>query len=363
MRNIQLDTDLEGPLVLNDNAFELCREFIRPDGDRFFKQVSRYDDYLADMAKTPGYKTGDTLKFILPFLKASGLTNENILDFSRKTLRLVSGVEKTYSFLHRQGFPIYAISASYRQFAEPVAKKLGFQTDHIFSTDLNLDKYAISPAEAEELRRLKEELTGAPDIELPPEAASLKDLAEPVQETLALCHRIFYEKVPAMDVGRIYREVNVVGGPEKVEALNESLARTGISMADTIYVGDSITDVQAFQTVRAGGGLSISFNGNHYAVKAAEVVVAANSAWPVALLACVFRQWGKDGVLEMAAPEMPDKPRTLVLPDAVIEPIARGLHGRVFNLYLSNNPDRARIIRESEAMRVQLRGAAVAELG
>ena len=44
MPNLQLDTSCEGPLALNDNAFELCREFIKPQGDRFFQQVSRYDD-------------------------------------------------------------------------------------------------------------------------------------------------------------------------------------------------------------------------------------------------------------------------------------------------------------------------------
>ncbi len=80
MPNVQLDTDCEGPLALNDNAFELCREFIKPQGDRFFQQVSRYDDYLAEVAKKPGYKGGNTLKLILPFLKAHGLTNARIQD-------------------------------------------------------------------------------------------------------------------------------------------------------------------------------------------------------------------------------------------------------------------------------------------
>ena len=36
MLQIQLDIDCEGPLALNDNAFELCREFIKPHGDRCF---------------------------------------------------------------------------------------------------------------------------------------------------------------------------------------------------------------------------------------------------------------------------------------------------------------------------------------
>ena len=98
MLQIQLNTDCEGPLALNDNAFELCREFMKPHGDRFFTQVSRYGDFLADMAQKPEYQAGDTLKLILPFLQAHGLTNALSRDFSSQNLRLVPGAEEAYRF-------------------------------------------------------------------------------------------------------------------------------------------------------------------------------------------------------------------------------------------------------------------------
>jgi energy-converting hydrogenase A subunit R len=363
MPNVQLDTDCEGPLALNDNAFELCREFIKPQGDRFFQQVSRYDDYLADIAKKPGYKAGDTLKLILPFLKAHGLTNAQIEDYSRKTVTLVPGVEGTYQFLHSRKFPIFEISTSYRQFAAAVGLKLGFDQEHIFCTELDLDRYTLSGPEAEELLRLQGEIAGAPDIELPPEAAALADLPDPVQEAVGTLDRIFWERLPTMEIGAILQEVNPIGGPEKAKAVADSLAKTGLTLADTIYVGDSITDVQAFEAVRAGGGLAISFNGNRYAVNAAEVVVVADTAWPIALLTAVFQLWGKEGVLEVAAPEIRAKSRSLVLPEEVIEPIAQGLTGSQFNLYLSKSSQRDQIATESQAMRVKLRGKAVAALG
>ena len=126
MLQIQLNTACEGPLALNDNAFELCREFIKPHGDRFFTQVSRYGDYLADIAKKPEYQAGDTLKLILPFLKAHGLTNAMIRDFSSQNIRLLSGAAEAYKFLHGFKFPIFAISTGYRQFAEAVGSRLGF---------------------------------------------------------------------------------------------------------------------------------------------------------------------------------------------------------------------------------------------
>jgi energy-converting hydrogenase A subunit R len=134
-------------------------------------------------------------------------------------------------------------------------------------------------------------------------------------------------------------------------------------MADMVYVGDSITDVQAFEAVRAGGGLAISFNGNRSAVNAAEVIVVADSAWPLAMLMAIFQLWGKEGVLEVACPETRAKSRCLVLPEAVIEPIAMGLEGHLFNLYDQSAEDLDKVVQESQAMRAKLRGEVIAALG
>ena len=169
MLQIQLVTDCEGPLALNDLAFELCREFLPPLGDRFFTPASRYDDYLAEIAKPPGSPGRRPLKLILPFLKARGpelprlpgvLRREPAADARRG--------EETYRFLHRFGFPIFETSTSYRQFAEAVGVGLGFDPEHIWGAALDLDRYPLGPAETAELRRLEEEILGAPAWVLPP---------------------------------------------------------------------------------------------------------------------------------------------------------------------------------------------------
>jgi len=362
MPNLQLDIDCEGPLALNDNAFELCREFIQPQGDRFFQQVSRYDHYLVEVANRPGYQSGDILKLMLPFLKAHGLSNAQIEAYSRKNVRLVPGAEGAFKFLHSRDFPIFEISTSYRPFAEAVGLKLGFKKERIFSTELDLDRYSLSAAEAEELMRLQDEIAATPAIELPPDAAAA-DLPAPVAEAIAVLDRIFWERLPAMEIGVLLQEVNPIGGPEKAKAVTDSLAQTKLTMADMVYVGDGITDVQAFEAVRAGGGLAISFNGNRYAVNAAEVIVVADSAWPIAMLMAIFQLWGKEGVLEVACPETREKSRCLVLPEAVIEPIAMGLEGHVFNLYDQSAENLDQVVEESQVMRAKLRGETIAALG
>ncbi len=95
---MQINIDCEGPITQNDNAFELCRELI-PSGGEFFARVSRYDDFLADVVQRPGYKAGDTLKLVLPFLKAFGATNRIMEEFSQRTLVLLPGAREMLPLL------------------------------------------------------------------------------------------------------------------------------------------------------------------------------------------------------------------------------------------------------------------------
>ena len=78
-------SDCEGPISKNDNAFELAEKFI-PNGDQLFANISKYDDVLADLAHKPGYTAGSTLKLILPFFKAYGVTDRQMEEFSRQNI-------------------------------------------------------------------------------------------------------------------------------------------------------------------------------------------------------------------------------------------------------------------------------------
>jgi predicted HAD superfamily phosphohydrolase len=350
-------------LALNDKAFELCRDFVQPDGARFFQQVRRYEDYLANVLKKPESQAGDTLRLILPFLKAHGLTNQQLRDYSPKGLMLVPGAAGAYKFLHTQGFPIFALSTGYRQFAAALGQSLGFAPDHILATELDLDRYSLAAAEKEELLRLQEEITAAEEIVLPSETAAPEDLPPAVQEAIKICDRIFLERLPEMEIGVISREINPLGGPDKARVLEESLQSTGLKMNEVIYVGDSRSDVQALEAVRAGGGLGISFNGGQDAVKTAAVSIIADNAWPVALLANVFLLWGQEGVMELATKGSAGASRYLVLPEAVIDILMQGLQGRNFNLHAPSTRNPEETAQEGLAMRARLRGAAVAARG
>ncbi|MFN4196391.1 MAG: hypothetical protein ACK4FM_00065 [Caldimicrobium sp.] len=268
--------DCEGPLTLNDNAFEFTAHII-PKGNFFFTQISRFDDYLADIKKKPGYKAGDTLKLILPFLKLFGATNKLLEEFSEKTLIFLPQVEEVLPSLQRF-LPTFIISTSYRPYLWALAKRLGFPMEFIFCTEVDFDKVKLSVEEMKLLEKLYNEIMNYPLIELPRDARTPEDLSPSLRRILDRLEEIFFEIIWNLNCGIFLREVNPVGGKEKERACQVIIETTGIPGSEGIYCGDSITDVEAFQLLAGLGGISISFNGNRYALRAAEFYTLSKSA-------------------------------------------------------------------------------------
>ena len=56
------------------------------------------------------------------------------------------------------------------------------------------------------------------------------------------------------------------------------------------YIGDSITDVQPLKFANDNGGIAVSFNGNEYAIKEAEIAVMAENTTITSILADIFNK-------------------------------------------------------------------------
>jgi energy-converting hydrogenase A subunit R len=284
MSRVQFITDLEGPLTLNDNAFELAAHFL-PQGAHFFALISRYDDILANIFKRPGYRVGNTLKLIVPFLKAFELNDHDLQEFSRTSIRFVPGAFEALKRIRAQ-MPTFIISTSYKPYVRAVCEDLQFPFENAYCTKISLDTYALSEEEHQELRTLYDQIVQRKKI--PPMAQSVDEFSGEDRQTLELLDHIFWERVWEMEIGRVLREVQPIGGPEKARALREISERTGISLARTIYVGDSITDVEALALVRQAGGLTVAFNGNRHALRAAELGCISSDALILAEISEAF---------------------------------------------------------------------------
>jgi energy-converting hydrogenase A subunit R len=354
-------SDCEGPISKNDNAFELAAHFI-PQGDRFFTLISRYDDILADIVKKPGYKAGDTLKLILPFLKAYGATNQSITEYSSKNVLLVPGAKNMLRFV-KAVMPSFIVSTSYEQYMRALCSLIDFPYENVYCTRLDLDKYKLDEKERERLKQLRREMSALPMLEIPKNAKSLKDFPMQYQETIKKLDEIFWKEISKMEIGKIISEVSPVGGYEKAEAVRSITTRLGNRLSDVMYVGDSITDVSAFQLVRKEGGLTVSFNGNEYAVREAEIAVLSENAVVTGILADSFNRFGKNGVFKLVN-EWNHQAFQRYGVDPSLQKHALKLYPEQLPQVEIITPDnKERLIKESSAFRKTVRGEAVGKLG
>ncbi len=289
--------DCEGPITKNDNALEICQHFL-PRGGEFFSRVSSYDDYLADVIQREGYRAGTTLKFIVPFLKAYGADNNQVKDYSVSHLLLLPGAKNFLSRVQIE-MPTFIISTSYSPYIEALCELIDFPYENTYSTRVDFDKYFLSLKEAKRLKILYQEILNLPEIELEG-ATREEEFSQASKATLKRLDEILNKEIPSMRCGKILDEINPVGGEEKKKAMIDMLHKTKTDISQVMYVGDSITDVEALRLVREGKGTSLSFNGNRYALKAAEFALMSSHTFPIFLLAKRFNEKGKNEVEKLA---------------------------------------------------------------
>ncbi|NIM03577.1 HAD hydrolase family protein [bacterium] len=289
---MQFITDCEGPISKNDNALELATNFL-PEGEKFFTQLSRYDDFLA-LTGREGYKAGDTLRLILPFLKAHGTTDRKIVEYSKNNILLMPGAKETLRFVQER-MPSFIVSTSYQPYIQALCEVIEFPRENVYCTELNIDKYNISKEEIGKLKEFGKEILAYSLIDV----SEINNLNSQTKEAIDRLEEIFWKEIVSMESGRMLEEVNPVGGREKVDAIKDSLKKCNNNPKDAMYVGDSITDREALSFVRENGGLAVSFNGNRYAIEKAEVVCISENTSPISVLADVFCQGGKRKVMEL----------------------------------------------------------------
>ncbi|MEZ0329516.1 MAG: hypothetical protein ABWK15_08195 [Dissulfuribacterales bacterium] len=362
---IQIDMDCEGPITQNDNAFELCEAFL-PKGGDFFARVSKYDDFLADIEKRPGYKAGDTLKLVLPFLLASGVDIQVMRDFSLKTLVVLPGAEDMLSFLVSR-FSSFIISTSYRPYLDALSMRTGFASKNIYCTELGDDIPLPNSEERSLLQRLAREIVEQPILKWPDGLISARELSNEEQKLVKRLDQIFWEILPQMPTAAVCYAINTVGGREKAVALQDSLKRTGNAISQVLYAGDSITDVQALELVRNSGGVAISFNGNAYAVRSCDYMCTGHTPVIIAAIAQIVAEKGVSGLNELLrrGPLVGSKLLEVLGENGVeaqliswMEPYTPSLA-----LYRVTPENMEYALGRSEYVRKEVRGGQIAELG
>ncbi len=341
-------TDCEGPLTRNDNAQEIAERFL-PDGAEVFARLSRYDDFLADVVHKAGYNAGDTLRLVPPFLRAFYVSDEDVELFSAEQVLLVPEALKTLDAVSAL-MPAFIISTSYTPYLRALCELAGFPFEHVRCTELSLDAWAMPEDEAAWLREVAAQVLTHPVIAIPDGAGSATDLSPRDRETVAALDDLFWNQMQGRVSGEMVAAVHPVGGGQKLAALEEIVAAEGVEGGGVMYVGDSITDAPPLEAVKAWGGVSLSFNGNGYAIAAAEFAAASPDAGVQLHLAKAFAEGGRDGV-EAAIRSWPTPGK-----DARPRGKARATVGLVAEA-------RETLTQASAAARLSVRGERAARLG
>jgi energy-converting hydrogenase A subunit R len=354
-------SDCEGPISKNDNAFELASNFI-PNGNKLFTNISRYDDVLADVLRKPGYSAGSTLKLILPFFKAYGVSDKQMEEYSVNNIILIANSQTTLR--HLQAIAgVFIVSTSYEHYIKALCKATDFPYKNTYCTHVSLDKCGITPQEKERLKDIAQEIAQMHDIDIPQEAKNAEDFSQNDQAAIQRLDEIFWVEIPKMFVGKFLVDVVTVGGEQKAEAIRDAVKRSGKELCDVMYVGDSITDVEAFKLVRASGGLTVSFNGNSYAVTNAEVAVLSESSLVTGILADLFCRFGKEKVLSVLNGWSYETLRNSEVDPGLFRMLSHSYPIALPKAKLITAQNMETLMKESSEFRKKVRGVAVGKLG
>jgi energy-converting hydrogenase A subunit R len=354
-------SDCEGPISKNDNALELTSNYVE-DGEKLFTALSLYDDALAEVVRRRGHRAGATLKLILPFLKACGVTDQTMREFSRKNLVMITNAKETMTRM-REIAESFIVSTSYEQYIQALCTTLGFPFENTYCTRVKLDKYELTETEKAKLLELKEEITRLPLIRIKPNAKSQRDLSEQDRDAIHRLDTIFQRKLAHTESEKMFQEVKPVGGMEKAESVKDILRRLSCKPKDAMYVGDSITDVEAFKLVKNKGGLAVSFNGNRYAIENSQIAIISENSLTTAVIADKFCRCGTNETLILAENWNHKALNRNIVDDSLRERFFRAYPERLPKVKIINGQNMKALAEESTEFRKKVRGDAIGRLG
>lgn len=294
----QLICGCKGFLQTNDSTRDLCGRFIQ-NGEKFYDLVTRYDDMVAYVLNRDGGRSGSTVKFVAPFLKAFGATDYTLHQCCDSSLRVMPEAGKVMRYLMNL-LPTFISTSSYEHNVMALCDRIGMSRELADCSQVSLDDYDLSRQEGRTLREFASQITS---LRLPRHEYELNVPLEMEECEIALItamDRIFDDKIGKMDANRIMTEMKSVGANEKAYTVLDIRKRTLIDLEGTAYIGGDMIDYPALDLVKDGGGLSIAFNGSEFAVHGCNIAVMSRDCTVAAVLVQEFYNEGTEAALDLA---------------------------------------------------------------
>ncbi len=297
MHDKQLVCSSCGFLQLNNNTRDLCERFVSK-GDKFYDMISRYDDIVAYVLNRSEGRSGNTARFVAPFLKAFGITDYKALEFSKSSMRLMPESKRAMRYL-MDTLPTFLTTASYEHNVMNICEDLGIPRGVVDCAEVDFDDFDLSRQESKTLREFAHEIT---DLRLPRHEYELNvpiRLQNDEMDMIRTLDDIFNNKINNLSASEMMRQMKSVGANEKAYFLIDLRRRTQIDFEGTAFIGGDITDIHALDTIRDRSGLAMSFNGCDFAVRKCNVAVMSRDCTVAAVLVQEFYNEGIEAVYDL----------------------------------------------------------------
>lgn len=287
-----------GFLTKNDPTRDLCERFIR-NGGHFYDVLCRYDELTAYVLGREEASAGSVMKWVLPFLKAHGVTEHAMYEYTKTTLRMMDGAETAINYIARM-MPSYVTTSELQQTTMPIDDVINTPLCDIFSSVGDLDYANFGRVESRKIREMAAEISSLKIAKKKYELNVSTRIDSDDVTLLKAMDDIIRNRLRETSALNLMESSIPIYAHKKAYRLLEIRRSTGIDLDGTFYIGSDHTDYQPLFLVKDCNGIAVSYNGSDFAVRGCNVAVMANDSTIGALLASVFFDKGYQHVIDMA---------------------------------------------------------------
>ena len=288
-----------GFLTKNDDMRQLCGRFIEK-GEVLYDVLNRYDRLTAYVLNREDATAGSHYKWCIPFLKAYGATDHLLHRYSAEDLVMMPHASRTMNYISGI-LPTHITTTILEHGMMEVSEKLNAPLCEVSESKLCIDQTMMGRSEARNLKDLCKEIT---KLKVPKNFYELNVPTELLEEDITIIKTldaIIGGGIPESGALGLMESADIMTSHKKAYRLLDIRRLSMIDLDCTMYVGSSATDFQPMDLVREAGGLSISFNGEEFAVRGSNVAIISDDTTVVSIFASVFNDKGVLASYDLAA--------------------------------------------------------------
>ena len=290
----QLMCTAMGFLTSGNSMKRMCDRFIR-NGGRIYDVLTAYDSIMAYGLNSDKRGSGESLRTLVPLLKAAGATDSSVHAYFAADMSLMPGSDAIWYLNDLMTSLI--VSEAYEHHTMAMCDSLNIPPDIVRCTEVSFDDIDLDRQEGKKFRDIASELSKL-DVPRVSSSGGIQFIGGNDRLIMDAVTGLI-EKIDGWDLAHQLRTVRPLGGNEKAFALMDMRTRTAVDLDCTAFIGSSGIDYPAMDIVCDNGGLAISFNGDAYAVTGSNVAVMSPNPIVAAYLVSEFYVGGMEEIYDL----------------------------------------------------------------